>query len=238
LVSPDLMKGALKEISANRAMEGRHVQECREIIFGVYNRKVAGHTQLFPIFHSFETAFRSTVSVQLEQYYRQPKWWEDVYQALRQGRKATTVTQIGKHRLPKDTAHLIGEVIVYLDGSDPKRNIVRTLTDGYAITEQCKLSHIERLIVEHWSLFETKFKRGTKKLTCKDFRYKFSRIRNARNKVYHHQSFSRMTQIVHTAEELLDYLNFSLKFVYQKVTSSSVPAPRFTLSIEPRHHTW
>jgi hypothetical protein len=236
LVSPHLMHDALKEVAAS--LKGQHVSEYREIIFGVYNRKVAEHAQLFPIFHSFETAFRSTVCVELERYYGQPQWWKSVYLALQRGVAPTTITSIGKRTLPKDTAHLIGEIIKHIDGEKLQRNQMSALTDGYRFTEQCKLSHIEKLIVRHWSLLGPKFSKPTRKLTHKDFQAKFSRVRDARNKVYHHQSLSGMSQVVHTAEELLDYLDFSLGFVHQKIISTPMPLLKFVVPVEPRHHIW
>jgi hypothetical protein len=236
LVSPHLMLGALKEVSAS--LKGRQVKEYREIIFGVYNRKVAEHAQLFPIFHSFETAFRSTVCVELERYYGQSQWWESVYRVLRRGVAPTTITCIGGRTLPKDTAHLIGEIIWHIDGQNLQRNIVSTLTDGYRFTEQCKLSQIEKLIVHHWSVFGPAFAKHPRKLTRKDFQAKFSRVREARNEVYHHQSLSRMNQLVSVAKELLDYLDFSLGFVHHKIMTTRMPALKFAVPVESRHHTW
>jgi hypothetical protein len=53
--------------------------EWRAAISKVYYRKVAAHAQLFPVFHSFETASRSTVALQLEQHYFHKRWWRAVY---------------------------------------------------------------------------------------------------------------------------------------------------------------
>jgi hypothetical protein len=59
--------------------------EWQPAIFRVYNRKVAEHAQLFPIFHTFETAFRSTIAVTLEEHYRHARWWRPIYKRLRRG---------------------------------------------------------------------------------------------------------------------------------------------------------
>jgi hypothetical protein len=71
LVSPFIMKAALKEVASGVALRYRPISEWRKAIFKVYNRKVSEDAQLFPVFHSFETAFRSTVAVELEAFYKQ-----------------------------------------------------------------------------------------------------------------------------------------------------------------------
>jgi hypothetical protein len=238
LVSPDLMEAALKEVSESHALAARHVKEFRGIIFRVYNRKVAEHQQLFSIFHTFETAFRSTVSVNLEAYYGRPDWWAVIYHALRKGASTRTVPRIGCRSLPKDTAHLIGEIIYYIDGEALQRNRIPKLPDGYALTQHCKLSHIGKLVTEHWCVFQAQFVHGARKLTLTDFRDKFRRVCDARNEVYHHRSFNGMTKAVLSAEELLDRLDYSLGFVYQKIASARVLAPKFAIAIETRHHAW
>jgi hypothetical protein len=65
LVSPFLMEAALMEVRAGSQGYRLKIRpnEWRAAIFTVYNRKVAEHAQLFPIFHSFEIAFRSTLAV-------------------------------------------------------------------------------------------------------------------------------------------------------------------------------
>jgi hypothetical protein len=94
LVSPDLMRAALMEAAANRRLVGLSFDERRAAIFNIYYRKVAEHAQLFPIFHTFETAFRSTVAVGLEGHYNRAAWWLPVQQALTLGRPAKSVAHI------------------------------------------------------------------------------------------------------------------------------------------------
>jgi hypothetical protein len=63
LVSPYLMLASLEEVKAGTLgnVLVYRPNEWRGAIFSVYNRKVAEHAQLFPVFHSFETAFRSPI---------------------------------------------------------------------------------------------------------------------------------------------------------------------------------
>src|SRR5258708_33937554 len=85
--------------------------EWRAAIFKVYNRKVAEHAQLFPIFHSFETAFRSTAAVALERHYRHPRWWGGGFEAVRKGQPAKRVTRGGGAPMRKKTGVTIGRII-------------------------------------------------------------------------------------------------------------------------------
>src|SRR4051812_38521994 len=76
LVSPFLMEAALIEVKNGTLgnVLAYSPNQWRPAIFGVYNRKVAEHAQLFPIFHCFETAFRSKTAVTLEKHYQHKRW--------------------------------------------------------------------------------------------------------------------------------------------------------------------
>jgi hypothetical protein len=239
LISPYLMEASLIEVKlgslGKRIAEGR---EWRPAIFAVYNRKIAEHELLFPIFHSFETAFRSTVSVTLERHYQEAKWWRGIYDTLRTGHPARSVTHIGKIKIPKDTAHAIGEIIYAIDGNSFEHHVVGGFGNGYQFTECCDLSHISRLITAHWALFAPRFVRGGNRLSVTHFNTKFGIVREARNDVYHHKSVARMKDVVANAEDLLDYLDFSLAFVFEKIMNTNPQEPKFVTKIEKRHRTW
>lgn len=238
VVSPYIMEAALKEVAAGKALLNRPFKEWRQAIFGVYHRKVSEHAQLFPVFHSFETAFRSLVAVELEAFYQRPDWWMPVHQALRSGNSAKTITWIGRKSISKDTAHLIGQIIYAIEGDRLQRPIVAGLANGYLFAERCDLSHVGQLIIEHWSVFVPKFTRGTRRLSQNDFKAKFNRVRDARNDIYHHKSLARMTSVVDAAEDLLDYLNLSLDFVVAQIEGSSPTPLSFALPVQPRHNCW
>ena len=119
LVSPYLMEASLVEVK--RGAVGRRLsqgKDWRPAIFQVYNRKVAEHAQLFPIFHSFETAFRSTVAVKLEEYYGEIVWWGAINLELRARRDPRTVRKIGEKNISRDTANAIAQLILSIDGQD------------------------------------------------------------------------------------------------------------------------
>jgi hypothetical protein len=240
LVSPYLMAGSLKEVQAGAAGTALLVRpnEWRPLIFKIYNRKVAEHAQLFPVFHTFETAFRSTVAVTLEEHYRHPRWWRGIYEQLRLGHEATAITQIGGVPIPRDAAHRIGQIVFAIDGEDFHRNVVEGLNNGYQFAECCDLGHIRQLIEQHWGVFSPRFARPPNRLTLADFRAKFERVREARNDVYHHKAVARIKNVVATAEELLDYLNCSIRFVYGKITAAAPTPIAFSIPIEARHNPW
>jgi hypothetical protein len=236
LVSPYIMGAALKEVregTLGKILIYRP-NEWREKIFQVYNRKVAEHAQLFPIFHSFETAFRSTVTLTIEQHYRQPRWWMPIHAALRAGKDARNIGVIGTCPISRDAAHLIGRIIYAIEGDKLQRSIVSRCQNGYEFLECCDLSHISQLIDQHWKLFGPKFSRMSRSA----FAAKFTRVQDARNDVYHHKSVARMANVVSAAEELLDCLDFSLAFVYKKITHTTPVPPTFAKAIQPRHNTW
>jgi hypothetical protein len=108
------------------------------------------------------------------------------------------------------------------------------LTNGYEFVERCDLIHIRHLIEEHWMVFGPMFK----PLTSADFCAKFDRVRDARNEVYHHKSLSGMSAVISAAEELLDRLHFSLRFVHGKIVTCKPAALVFNYPIEPRHRPW
>ncbi|MEY9418048.1 hypothetical protein ABIF69_004490 [Bradyrhizobium japonicum] len=235
LISPFLMEAALIEVRAGTKgyLLVYRPAEWRPAIFEVYNRKVAEHAQLFPVFHSFETAFRSTVAVTLERHYKHARWWRGVYEAILKGRLPKTVTQVGTVPLTKRSAFLIGKII---EGNDMAT--VHKFTNGYEFVECCDLSHIGQLIVEHWTAFSPLFGRANPPYTSADFLAKFDRVRNARNDVYHHKSVARMSNVVATAEELLDHLDFSLRFVFENISNAAPVKPSFSIATAPRHRTW
>ena len=235
LVSPFLMEAALMEVRAGtRGYRVIHrPDEWRAAIFSVYNRKVAEHSQLFPIFHSFEIAFRSTVAVALEAHYQHKRWWRAIYNELQRGGRAKNISTIGPVPIGHRAAWRIGQIMREIDGVDLSGTSIAGLNNGYEFMDCCDLNHAKQLIEEHWSIFAPRFA----PLTLNDFSAKFDRVREARNKVYHHKSVARRTAVIAAAEELLDHLQFSLRFVYGKINGCRPQAPTFSRAIEPRHRT-
>lgn len=227
LVSPYLMGAALKEAAANRALIRRSFDDQRAAILSIYYRKVAEHAQLFPIFHTFETAFRSTVAVELETHYGRAAWWMPVRLALQRGGRARSISNIYGVPIASDTAHLIGQIIFSIEGQRLNKPQLDTVVDGYAFSELCDLSHIGDLMAKHWSVFSHRYFQAGQPMTHNEFTAKFRTVREARNDIYHHKSVARMKNVVNSAEELLDRIGCSLCFSYHKVTAAKVTPPHF-----------
>ncbi len=239
LVSPYLMEASLVELK--NGAQGKTLsqgKDWRPAIFQIYNRKVAEHAQLFPIFHSFETAFRSTVAVSLEEHYGMTTWWKFIDAKIRAGKDPREITFIGNQRITRDLANSIAELIYVIDGAELHRNAVGSFTNGFQFLEHCELAQVSRLIEDHWSIFAGKFMRGQNRLSLSHFKTKFRTVREARNDIYHHKSVARMTGVISNAEDLLDYLGFSLRFVFDKIADAAPQEPRFLIKTENRHRAW
>jgi hypothetical protein len=120
-VSPYLMEAALVEVKRGRqgALIAHRGESWRPAIFKVYNRKVAEHAHLFCIFHSFETAFRSTVAVLLEKHYQHKRWWAKIHTEMKKGKKASSVKMVGATQITRDAAYAIGRIIRAIDTDQP-----------------------------------------------------------------------------------------------------------------------
>lgn len=190
LVSPFLLEASLREVKAGTVgnILAYTPNQWRPEIFKIYNRKVAEHAQLFPVFHSFETAFRSTVALKLERHYNHTRWWASVESALRAGNPANTIKQISGIPLRRDAADAIGRIVESLLSANTSMASIR---NGYEFVECCELGHIGQLITRHWPVFSNLFVRGQMRLTASDFRFKFNRVRDARNDIYHRLLVSR-----------------------------------------------
>ncbi len=157
LVSPFLMEASLIEVRAGTKgyLLVYRPDEWWAAIFTVYNRKVAEHALLFPIFHCFETAFRSTVAVRLEQHYQHARWWRHIHQQMRNGVDPKTIATINNVQVGKRIPFLIGHIIRSIDGNCFQKNIVGGLQNGYEFLEFCTLSQVRQLVEEHWPVFAT-----------------------------------------------------------------------------------
>jgi len=156
-----------------------------------------------------------------------------VHSAVLRGLDPRTVQQVGGIPLTRRRAAVIGKIIRVLDN-----DTLDACTNGYEFMECCDLGHIKMLIEDHWSVFSSKFWSPPPPLTSTNFTERFERLLNARNDLYHHKSLPRMAGVVSAAEELLDRLDFSLGFVFDKITSCNPTPPSFSVPVERRHRTW
>ncbi len=245
LVSPYLMEAALVEIKEGaQGTKPETASDWRPAVFKIYNRKIAEHGQLFSVFHTFETAFRSTVAVTLEQHFQEKRWWRPIYDAVK-ARRPIKQIRIGSITIPNNKANTIVEIIKAIDGDRFQRDLVGHFGNGFQFLEASDLHHTARLIEDHWSVFSPRFQRparppetGMNRLSLDHFKQKFKVVSDARNDIYHHKSVARMSNVVLHAEDLLDYLNYSLRFVCSKIRETSPTKLKFQVEIERRHRTW
>lgn len=236
LVSPYLLEASLIEVK--EGTKGSILQyrpnDWRPAIFSVYNRKVAEHAQFFPLFHSFENALRSTVAVTLEKHYKHARWWRAIYEELRRGGRAKNIATIGTVPVARHAAFRIGTIIMDLEGKKFPNGPVDAMANGYEFMHVCHLAHTRQLVEEHWAVFSSKFH----PLSAADFIAKFEKVREARNAVYHHRSLAGMSDVAAAAEELLDKLDFSLKFVHGQISECEPKSLSFSVAPERRHRVW
>lgn len=212
VVSPSLMKASLKELSKGTRMPAGG-KGWRTAMYEIYNRKVAEHAQLFPVFHCFETAFRSYTAVVLEDFYGIPQWWSQSHKEIETGQPVSIIGNV--HAVPSAYKRAIRITTKNL----MERYDVMSFADGYELLENADLHDIQRLIIEHWPIFRGVFIIRGQPITSNVFRDKFDAIRNARNSVYHHKSFGGMTQIYEYSEELLGCIKFPLSSVHKKIAN-------------------
>jgi hypothetical protein len=223
VVSPSLMKASLVELSAGKSRVPIGRGEWRTAIYAVYNRKVAEHAQLFPVFHCFETAFRSTVAVTLEDHYKIPRWWWPSMTEYYGEAPASTIGLVLTVTKPR----LRSILILVRNLIENSHLNVRTFQDGYELLEHSTLGQIRRLLDAHWALFRDRFTVRGQPMALDVFLNKFERIENARNTVYHHVSFGGMTDIYLTAEELLNCIGFRLAAVHPRIAATKCQAPPY-----------
>jgi hypothetical protein len=224
VVSPSLMRASLAEIRNTQPMQSGRARDWREAIYRVYNRKVAEHAQLFPLFHSFETAFRSVTAVTLENHYQQPKWWAPFEVALKTGAHAKTITKIGAIGISTDVAVAMTYMV---DDLIRKKVSLTALTNGYELLTETDLSRVGALIFHHWPIFKPFFVRKSVPLSRAHFMTKFDRVRDARNSVYHHKSFAGFTDCYQSAEDLMAYLSFPLERIHAKIAAAKCAPPAY-----------
>ncbi|WP_207184161.1 hypothetical protein [Methylobacterium indicum] len=220
VVSPSLMKASLKELSNGTRMPAGG-KGWRTAMYEVYNRKVAEHAQLFPVFHCFETAFRSYTAVNLEDFYGIRQWWSQSYREITTGSPVVTIGVI------KSVPSLYKRSIKITTENLMNNYDVMSFSDGYEFLENADLYDVQRLIIEHWPIFKKNFKIRGQPISSNVFRDKFNIIRTARNSVYHHKSFGGMKQVYEYSDELLRCINFPLSSVHKRIANIPCADPPY-----------
>lgn len=229
----------MREAAAGRALLNKSFNERRAAIFAIYNRKVAEQGQLFPIFHTFETAFRSQIAVALEAHYDRIDWWAPVYARMMDGdADAVGITFIGRQQVGRNTVGELTKLVRSIEGERLNRNVLPNIENGYKLLDHLEMSWIGRLVTDHWSVFEPSFRSLPHKMTRGDFGSKFAKIRDARNDIYHHKPTARTKAVVSAAEELLDRIGICLRFHFDRISEAQLSSPPFAVEINARHNSW
>jgi hypothetical protein len=105
------------------------------------------------MFHCFETAFRSTVAVTLEDHYKIPRWWEPSKTQHRGGPAASKVGVVQDVSKPR-----LRSILLLVEALTEKAKLdVMAFQDGYELLENSTLGQIRRLLDAHWVLFKDRF---------------------------------------------------------------------------------
>lgn len=239
--NPSLMKASLLEVKDAGKLKGVRDAEVRGVIFSVYNRKLAEQSRMFPVFHAFETAFRSILAIQLEALYGAPDWWRPIEHKLRRGERLSPLTRIDGKPMSQDALATLGHLLrSELDRPDGATKLV-SLTDGYGLMAVANLQHVQKLFVQHWGPLLSVFRAnraGSPPMTKQVFDDQFSKIREARNDVYHHNSTRDLGRVTEIVEDLLDRLDINLSFTMTQVSAAKPRPITFRMPREARHHIY
>lgn len=228
VVSSGLLSGAIQELAATAKKKLPEVPDepdIRQAIFRVYNRKVAEHAQMFPMFHTLETAFRAKLAAELETHYGIQVWWEPTLKELMSSAgNAKAVRQIGVAAITQDTAYRIGKIVrAMLD----KNAGITGFKTGVELLEACDFAHLMHLVEDHWSLFAGKFQYKGSPVSKQTVIDLLERVRVARNAVYHHQSFEGAPAVYEAADFLLRGLGVDLGKVHGAIAGARCKPPPY-----------
>lgn len=228
VVSSDLLSGAIQEIAATAKTKLPEVPaegDIRDAIYRIYNRKVAEHAQMFPMFHTVETALRASLAVELETHYGVQAWWAPVLKGLMSsGWDPRSVTRIGNIAVNREIPFRMGRTLQSLID---KKVPVTTFRTGNELLTACDFAHLVFLIEDHWSLFAPKFVfkgQVVPKLLAVTF---LDRIRDARNAVYHHQSFEGAPGAYDAADLVMQCLGVKLAKVHPLIAGAPCKPPPY-----------
>lgn len=206
----------------------------------VYHRKLAEQSGLYAVFHILESAYRSRLAIWMEAHYGTQTWWEPVLQRLRDRDRygsSATMDRINGVPISNGAVRAMENMLKNVEGERLDRGILSGAS-GYEVLSHAKLSDIEELIHEQWAGFKSQLHdtlKNGKPLDQGIFRGKFKRVRDARNVAYHHREVAQRTDIISTAEELLDFIDVHLGSAVENVVHAGIRMPTFLVSCEERH---
>lgn len=227
----DVMDAALKQVAAAATAAGSPPRDARAAVWAEYDRRLAEIAQLFPVFFTFESAWRSLMAVLLAGHYGADDWWQPIRASVLAGRPASTVAMLGGAPARPEVVDTVARML------RPMGRSLAHVSGSYGLLQAGTLGNVETLIERHWSTVRSALRTTTAvgSPTLAQFMVMFGRVRNARNDAYHHRVVAQRVRVVAAAETLLDLVDVHLGDHVVRVEAVH-PAP-FTLQVgrEPRH---
>lgn len=217
---------ALLSLVKSKRINGKihHAGTLRQMAHRVYARKMAEASELGVLLGTFESAYRSTIAVSMEDHYGTQRWWRPVEEAMRQGLPLQSVVSINGRPVSRDFVETVSRLLLDIDGDRNRLLTGRKLLScktGYHLLGHSNLYHLQVLIEYQWTpVFNRPYfgRPGRPGLTKGKFHEKFERVRKARNELFHHRPVAGKADVIRVAEELLDYIDVSARYHVQAVT--------------------
>lgn len=211
----------------------------------VYHRKLAEQASLYPIFHIFETSYRSFLAFWMEDYYGTGEWWKEHYDRLvwieanRSKVAPPRIDEVNGKPIANRVSFAIENFVSNVAGPQLSSDHLMGVPSA-AIFSRSKLSDLEALIEEQWpqisSSFPTTFPNGMV-VTQNGFVTKFRYVRDARNTSFHHREVSARAMVMSIAEELLDMIDVHLGTTLEHINHSTPKRLPSSIPQTSRHRT-
>lgn len=228
----EFMDPALQQVAAAAAAAGSPPHDARKAVWAEYHRRVAEVDRLFPVFFTFESAWRAlTGEVLKARYGGSDAWWHPVRAAVQAGAGSVRLGFLGGVPARND---VIRRVENLLRNQPPSSRAA--LATSYDLVGAGTLGDVGWFIDNHWGAVASVFSAPAGGApTSTQFAALFRRVREARNDAYHHRPVPSPKKVVDAAERLLDLIDVHLGTRVAAVAAST-PAPfAFALPLQPRH---
>lgn len=228
VVSSELLSGAIQEIAATARKQlpaALAEGDIRAAIYRIYNRKVAEHAQMFPMFHTVETALRASLAVELETHYGIQTWWAPVLKGvMSSGWDPRSITRIGNVDVGREIPFHIGRI---LQSMIEKKVAVGAFRTGNDFLTACEFGQLVSLVKEHWPRYATTFTHNALPVNKAVTLALLERIREARNAVYHHQSFEGSSSAYLAGDVIAQGLGVKLSKVHPLIAAAPCKPPPY-----------
>lgn len=241
--SHEFLKNSAKELRGALKVNKRKGKDSTDIItapedlidkiYRVYRRKISENARMFHVFHVFESAWRTKLSIWLEDHYNSRKWWLTLLLEFRRGLKPADIEYI--NGVASSHGAIRSIMIMMKNASDEQLSTgkIDDFQSGLEMLAWAKLSDIEEIIYEHWATFKQTLPERLGSGAPLDgdvFKSMFKKVRDARNVCYHHRELKSQFEIFSTAEQLLDIIDIHLE--HQCSLIKGVEAKPFSSAIE------